>query len=110
MARDNNDLGMDHEAVDQISKELTEFAQALAAMRAYAHGDDGLTADKFGVLGQRTGVGQTYTQLRDSLRDVLDKATPVVDAMSQALAYAQRQTAEVDSRVASDISRADRTR
>jgi len=48
--------------------------------------------------------------LRDALRDVLDKATPVVDAMSQALAYAQRQTAEVDSRVASDISKADRMR
>jgi LmbE family N-acetylglucosaminyl deacetylase len=110
MVRGNDGLGMDHEAVNQISKELTEFAQALADMRAYAHADDGLTADKFGVLGQRTGVGQTYTQLRDTLRDVLDKATPVVDAMSQALAYAQRQTVEVDSRVASDISKADRMR
>jgi LmbE family N-acetylglucosaminyl deacetylase len=110
MVRGDDGLGMDHEAVNQISKELTEFAQALAGMRAYAHADDGLTADKFGVLGQRTGVGQTYTQLRDALRDVLDKATPVVDAMSQALAYAQRQTAEVDSQVASDISKADRMR
>jgi hypothetical protein len=110
MVTGKDDLGMDHEAVQGISRDLADFAQALAAMRAYAHADDGLTPDKFGPLAAKTGVGQNYGQIRDVLRDVLDKAAPIVDAMSQALVYAQRQTADADSQIAANITKADRIR
>lgn len=110
MVKGHDGLGMDHEAVGQISKDLADFAQALVSMRSYAHADDGLTPDKFGLIAQKSGVGQNYAQLRDKMRDVLDKATPIVDAMSQALASAQKQTAEVDAQAASNIKKADRMR
>src|SRR5882724_5196025 len=108
MVGSEDDLGMDHEAVAGISRDLADYAQAWAAMRAYAHAEDGLAPDKFGVLAGKTGVGQNYTRVRDALRDVLDKATPIVDAMSQALVHAQKRTADVDAHAASNIAKADR--
>jgi hypothetical protein len=101
---------MDHEAVNALSKDLAQFADALAAMRAYAHADDGLTPDKFGLIARKSGVGQNYAQLRETLSGVLDKAAPVVDAMSQALASSQKRTSEVDAQIAMDIAKADRLR
>jgi hypothetical protein len=110
MVDGKNDLGMDHEVVAQIGNDLAHYADALAAVRAYAHGDDGLTPEKFGVLAGRTGVGQTYTQLRDLLRDVLDKAAPIVDGMSRSLAASQKQLVETDAEIAMNIARVDGSR
>ncbi|MCE7005791.1 hypothetical protein LWC34_23605 [Kibdelosporangium philippinense] len=96
-------LEVNHELVTAISKEMAEFGAALAAARAYAQADNGLTADKFGVIAARTGVGQTYTKLRETLRGVLDKATPTVNALAEALATAQQKTVEADAEVAARI-------
>ncbi|RSM67401.1 hypothetical protein DMH04_49010 [Kibdelosporangium aridum] len=96
-------LEVNQELVTAISKEMTEFGAALGTARTYAHADNGLTADKFGVIAARTGVGETYTQLRETLRAVLDKATPTVDALAEALAKAQQKTVEADAEVAARI-------
>jgi len=102
----NDKLEVNKELVTAISKEMTEFGAALTTARAYAHADNGLTADKFGTIAARTGVGQTYTQLRETLRGVLDKAAPTVDALAEALAKAKEKTAETDAEVAARMTRA----
>lgn len=107
MVDGKNDLGMDHEVVEEVSKDLTRYADALTAVLAYAHGDDGLTPDKFGVLARKTGVGQNYTQLRDILREVLAKAAPIVDGMSHALASSQKLLVDKDSEIAMNIASVD---
>jgi hypothetical protein len=103
-----DELWIDHELVDAVGKDMAEFANALSEMRAYAHADDGLTAEKFGPIAARSGAGQTYTQLRDALRGVLDKAAPTVDALAKTLASAQKQTVEADEQIAQRIAKADR--
>lgn len=97
---------MNHELLDSLSRDVTEFAQALDSMRAYAHADDGLTADKFGPIARKTGVGQNYTQLRDILRGALDKAAPFVDGTAQALADARKLTSQTEADVVADIEKA----
>lgn len=99
-------LEVNQELVTAISKEMAEFGTALGTAQAYAHADNGLTAAKFGTIGERVGVGQTYTQLRETLRGVLDKATPTVNALAEAMAKAQEKTAETDAEVAARIKRA----
>ncbi|CAM3624135.1 hypothetical protein KIPE111705_17595 [Kibdelosporangium persicum] len=99
-------LEVNTELVAAISKEMAEFGAALSTAREYAHADNGLTADKFGTIAARTGVGQTYTRLRETLRGVLDKAAPTVDALAEALAKAKERTAEADAEVAARIARA----
>jgi hypothetical protein len=106
----DDDLGMDHEAVDAVAGDLARFAEALAGVRSYAHDDDGLTPDKFGPIAARTGVGQNYVQLRDVLRGALDKAAPIVAAMAETLRSSQSRLTEVDSQVAAGIAKADRIR
>jgi hypothetical protein len=102
-----DELAIDHELVDALGKDMSEFAAALTEMREYAHSDDGLTAEKFGPIAARTGVGQTYTQLREILRGVLDKAAPTVDALAQTLATAQKKTVESGAEIAQNIAKAD---
>ncbi|MET0237044.1 MAG: hypothetical protein ABW224_20515 [Kibdelosporangium sp.] len=102
-----DELAIDHELVDAVGKDMAEFATALGEMRTYAHTDDGLTAEKFGPIAARTGVSQTYTQLREILRGVLDKAGPAVDALAQTLAGAQQKTVEADQEIARNIAKAD---
>ncbi|MEV4317563.1 hypothetical protein [Actinocrispum sp. NPDC049592] len=107
MVTGKNDIGMDHEVVAEVGKDLAAFADAVAAVREYAHSDDGLTADKFGVLAQRSGVGQTYVQLREQLRNALDKAGPIVEAMSRSLASSQKLLTETDADVKQNIAKVD---
>jgi hypothetical protein len=101
-----DELAIDHELVDAVGKDMSEFAAALTEMRAYAHADDGLAPEKFGPIAARTGVGQTYTQLRETLRGVLDKAAPTVEALAQTLATAQKKTVEADAEIAQNIAKA----
>jgi hypothetical protein len=102
-----DELWIDHELVDAVGRDLTELSDSLSAMRAYAHADDGLTAEKFGPIAARSGAGQTYTQLREVLRGVLDKAAPTVDALAQTLASAQKRTVQSDEDIARRIAKAD---
>lgn len=102
-----DELAIDHELVDAVGKDMSRFAAALTEMQAYAHADDGLTAEKFGPIAARTGVGETYTQLRETLRGVLDKAAPAVDALVQTLATAQQKTVDADAEIARNMAKAD---
>nr|WP_042198953.1 hypothetical protein [Kibdelosporangium sp. MJ126-NF4]CEL23642.1 hypothetical protein [Kibdelosporangium sp. MJ126-NF4]CTQ93178.1 hypothetical protein [Kibdelosporangium sp. MJ126-NF4] len=102
----NDRLEVNNELVTAISKEMAEFGTALATAREYAHAENGLTADKFGTIAARTGVGQTYTELRETLRGILDKATPTVDALAEAMAKAQERTVAADAEAAARIKRA----
>jgi hypothetical protein len=102
-----DELAIDHELVEAVGKDMSQFAAALTEVRAYAHADDGLTAEKFGPIAARTGVGQTYTQLREALRGVLDKAAPTVDALAQTIATAQKKTVDADAEIARNMAKAD---
>jgi hypothetical protein len=100
-------LEIDHELVGAVRQDMASFADELAAMRAYAQADDGLTAEKFGLIAARGSVGQVYTQLRDTLRGVLDKAGPVVEAMNRALADSGKTVREADADAAQAIVKAE---
>ncbi|ALG13839.1 hypothetical protein [Kibdelosporangium phytohabitans] len=103
----NDKLEVNKELVTAISKEMTEFGAALVTARAYAHADNGLTADKFGTIAARTGVGKTYTELRETLRGILDKASPTVEALASAMATAHERTVAADAEAAARFRRAD---
>lgn len=102
----NDKLEVNAELVTAISKEMAAFGTALGAAREYAHADNGLTAEKFGIIASRTGVGETYTRLRETLRGILDKASPTVDALAEAMAKAHEKTTEADAEAAARIRRA----
>jgi hypothetical protein len=101
-------LRIDGVVVGGYAKKVAQAAEELDAAAAGVGAGAG-TAEPFGELGGRLGVGQSYTRALDALRQQLATGAVALRSAAAALEQLASGHAQRDADAAEQINRAGRT-